>query len=210
MGLRGTIATAVLVAVGFGSAAIAAENERGAVLFDLCSSCHGPEAGGNRMYLAPSIAGLGEWYIVAQLKKFQNGPRGTHFDDLAGMRMRPMSKTLRSDADVEAIARYIAALPPSNPEPQVEGGDAARGQVHYAVCGSCHGVKGEGNQALNAPRLAHANDWYLVSQLQKFKDGVLGTDPRDPIAIMMRPMALILPDEQALKDVVAYITTLSE
>ena len=210
MGLRRTIATAVLAAVAFGGAARAEDNPRGEVLFDLCSQCHGSAAEGNRVFLAPAIAGLSEWYVVAQLRKFRGGQRGTHFDDLSGMRMRPMSLTLRSEADVEFVARYVAALPPTNPEPQVEGGDAARGETHYALCGSCHGMKGEGSQPLNAPRLAHSSDWYLVSQLQKFKDGVLGANPEDPIAIMMRPMALVLPDEQALKDVVAYITTLSE
>ena len=30
-------------------------------------------------------------------------------------------------------------------------GDPAKGKALYATCASCHGAKGEGNQALNAP-----------------------------------------------------------
>ena len=187
----------------------AAGNERGAALFELCASCHAPDAGGNRMFLAPAIAGMSEWYVVAQLTKFRNGLRGTHFDDIAGMRMRPMALTLATDEDVVAVARHIAGLPRTNPAPQVTGGSAANGKAFYATCAACHGAKGEGMQATNAPPLRHVSDWYLLEQLKKYRAGIRGTDPRDPIGIMMRPMALVLPNDQAMKDVVAYITTLS-
>jgi len=207
------LAMALLIAATTGMAvpaALAQGNERGAALFDLCAQCHGPEAAGNPMFLAPAIAGIDEWYLVAQLSKFRSGLRGTHFDDLAGMRMRPMALTLASDADVEAVAKYVAALPPAQPAPLVEGGDPAKGQQHYATCLACHGARGEGMQQMNGPPLSRSSDWYLLEQLKKFRAGIRGADPRDPISIMMRPMALILPDEQAMKDVIAYITTLSE
>jgi cytochrome c553 len=209
---RRLAAMAVLVSacVGIARSAPAQLTDRGEALFQLCASCHGPEAGGNRTFLAPAIAGMPEWYVAAQLRKFRSGLRGTHFDDLSGMRMRPMALTLPSEEDVDQVARYVATLPPTTPEPEVAGGDPARGQALYALCGSCHGARGEGMQPLNGPPLAHASDWYLLEQLQKFRAGVRGANPADPIAILMRPMALSLADEQALKDVVAYITTLSE
>ncbi len=65
-------------------------------------------------------------------------------------------------------------------------------------------------QATNGPPLANRSDWYLLDQLKKFKAGIRGADPRDPIAIMMRSMAMTLADEQAMKDVIAYIGTLSK
>ena len=210
---RRLVAIAALIVGAFGVAtppAFAQDNERGEALFDLCSSCHGPDGGGNRAFLAPAIAGMSEWYVAAQLAKFRSGLRGTHFDDLAGMRMRPMSLTLPTDADVDVIAKYVAALPPTNPAPEVSGGDAAKGKVLYATCASCHGAAGEGMQQINGPPLIHTSDWYLVKQLNNFKLGIRGSNPKDPISIMMRPMALTLPDEQAVKDVVAYITTLSK
>jgi cytochrome c oxidase subunit 2 len=210
---RRVAAFAVLMAVGLVGAPASpagAQDSRGEALFDLCAQCHGAAGEGNQLFLAPSIAGMSEWYVLAQLRKFRSGARGTHFDDLSGMRMRPMSLTLRSEADVEVVAKYVASLPPVKPAPVVAGGDPAKGQTAYALCTSCHGAKGEGLEPLNGSPLAYTSDWYLLSQLEKFKSGVRGSDPRDPIAIMMRPMALTLVDEQAMKDVVAYITTLAE
>ena len=210
---RRLFATVVLIAAAYGwtpPAALAQGNERGALLFDLCAQCHGPDAEGNRFFLAPAIAGLSEWYVLAQLNKFRGGLRGTHFDDLSGMRMRPMALTLEKDADVEIIAKYVASLPLTRPAPEVAGGDPTKGKPLYAICLACHGAKGEGMQATNGPPLANCSDWYLLDQLKKFKLGIRGADPRDPFAIMMRPMAMALADEQAMKDVIAYIGTLSK
>jgi len=192
------------------AAVAAADLERGEALFALCAQCHGAEGHGNQEFLAPSIAGLGQWYIELQLQKFRSGLRGTHFDDIAGMRMRPMSMTLRSEGDVTAVAAYAASLPPYQPEPTVQG-DAAAGKSLYALCAACHGQKGEGVQAMSSPPLQHASDWYLGSQLNKFKAGIRGTNPKDPTSLLMgptSPMAMTLKTEQSVRDVVAYIRTL--
>ena len=146
--------------------------------------------------------------MEAQLQKFKGGLRGAHPDDVAGLRMRPMTYTLKTDADLSAVAAYVAGLPPVEPVPSLEGGDAAKGQTSYALCMACHGAAGEGNKALNGPPLNRLNDWYLLEQLEKFKAGIRGGDPRDVNGIMMRPMALSLADDQAMKDVIAYILTL--
>ena len=98
--------------------AIAQDLARGEELFDLCAQCHAADGGGNRLFLAPAISGMAEWALLAQLKKFRDGQRGTHFDDISGMRMRPMALTLRSDEDVAAVAAYVASLPDTNPEPE--------------------------------------------------------------------------------------------
>ncbi len=188
--------------------AAAADLERGEALFDLCTQCHGADASGNEEFLAPSIAGLGEWYIAAQLRLFQKGGRGTHFDDIAGMRMRPMALTLFNDADVDAVAAYAASLPGVKLERTLDG-DAGRGQAGYAVCSGCHGMDAAGNQAVNAPSL-RTSDWYLYRQLQNFKAGVRGTNPVDTFGIAMRPMAMTLPNDEAMRDVVAYIMSLSK
>ena len=61
---------------------------------------------------------------------------------------------------------------------------------------------------MNAPRLRHTSDWYLASTLERYKAGIRGANPKNPNGIMMRGMAMSLADDQAIKDVVAYITTL--
>lgn len=181
---------------------------RGEQLWDLCASCHGLEGGGNRQFLAPAIAGMSEWYVLSQLQKFRAGLRGTHFDDVGGMRMRPMSMTLASEEDVEAVAAYVASLPPTAPPPELTGGDPARGEQLYATCLACHGANGEGVEQQKGGPLVQVSDWYLLEQLRKFKLGIRGGNLQDPFAVMMRPMAIALVDEQAMKDVIAYIGTL--
>lgn len=190
--------------------AAADENRRGRTLFQLCTQCHGEAGEGNSLSLAPGIGGMPAWYVESQLKKFRSGARGAHPDDLAGLRMRPMSRVIPSDEDVSAVAAYVASLPLARPPITVEGGNAARGQVLYTPCAACHGPDAGGNPALFGPPLRHENDWYLLSQLHKFKAGIRGTNPADQTGALMRPMALILADEQAMKDVVAYIVTLAE
>jgi cytochrome c oxidase subunit 2 len=216
---RGFRVLPVLVALAFVAAAPAgaddagsggievANVERGAALFDLCTQCHGAEGQGNPDVEAPAIAGLPGWYVQTTLEKFQSGGRGTHPDDYAGMRMRPMALTLRNADDVTHVSAYVSGLAASQPAPLLQGGDATRGAVLYAPCIACHMPDGSGNPALNAPPLQNASDWYLLSQLKKFKGGVRGTNPLDPFGALMVGMAQLLADEQAMKDVIAHIMT---
>jgi cytochrome c oxidase subunit 2 len=190
------------------AAPAAADNERGAELFDNCTQCHGAQGHGDHLALAPAIAGLEQWYVEAQLNYFRDGARGNHPQDIPGLRMRPMSRTLFGAEDVTAVAAYVASLPVVKPAPVLEGGDAQKGQALYAACAQCHGAAGEGNQALNAPRLRDTSDWYLQSALERFKAGIRGSNPKNPNGIVMRGMSMMLADDQAIKDVVAYITTL--
>jgi cytochrome c553 len=185
--------------------AVRADDGRGEELFALCAACHGADGGGNPMTLAPSIGGLEQWYVEAQLRKFRDGVRGTHFDDQAGMRMRPMARWLKTDEDVSAVAAFVAALPPPQPAPVLQGGDPARGATLYATCSACHGVQGEGNPSLSSPSLRHTSDWYLFTQLKNFKQGIRGAHPKDATGALMRPMAMLLPDDQAMRDVIAHI-----
>ena len=87
-------------------------------------------------------------------------------------------------------------------------GDVARGEKLYTVCAYCHGKAGEGIQAMNAPRTAGMNDWYIARQLQSFRDGIRGSHLTDYYGFQMGFMAQTLQDEQAINDLVAYMNTL--
>lgn len=179
-----------------------------AEVFQLCQQCHGENALGQQYVNAPSIAGLPQWYLELQLKKFKSGGRGTHFDDLTGMQMRPMAMSLRDDKEIAVIAAHVASLPTQVPAETLTGGDLNKGKILYAPCTACHQPDGKGSEQLKAPPLTHQNDWYMVSSLQKFKTGIRGTNPLDTTGALMRPMAQTLADDQAIADVVAYIRTL--
>lgn len=180
----------------------------GQALFGTCVACHGQRGEGNYTFKTPALAGLPAWYVEAQLVKFQTGVRGGHPDDVDGLRMRPMSRQLMNRAEVVAVAQYVATLAPAIPPPVITGGRSADGAALFGVCVACHGPKAQGNEQLKAPPLAQQSDWYLVAQLTKFKDGVRGAHPDDVTGAQMRPMAMTLVDEQAMKNVVAHIGTL--
>ena len=60
----------------------------------------------------------------------------------------------------------------------------------YTTCVACHGAKGEGNKALNAPAIASQEAWYIARQLKNFKEGIRGTHEKDMYGMQMRPMAM--------------------
>jgi cytochrome c oxidase subunit II len=78
------------------------------------------------------------------------------------------------------------------------------------VCAACHGANGEGNVALNAPRLSGQGAWYLERQLRLFKQGARGTHEKDMFGKMMAPMAATLADDTAIANVAAYIASLPD
>jgi cytochrome c oxidase subunit 2 len=89
-------------------------------------------------------------------------------------------------------------------------GDAAAGQALYATCAACHGPQGEGNVALNAPKLSGHGAWYLERQLRHFKQGARGTHDKDTFGKLMAPMAATLADDTAIANVAAYIAKLPD
>jgi cytochrome c553 len=184
-----------------------ADEARGRALFQLCAACHGHQGEGRLDLEAPAIAGLPAWYVSAQLQKFRQGLRGSHPQDSAGLRMRPMARSLPTESDVQTIAQYIATLPPRTSPPTLTG-DLSNGAQQYQLCLACHGPDGRGNQALGAPPLVFSDDWYLLKQLHNLQQNIRGADAsRDPTGAMMQPIASTL-SAQAMQDVVTYIQTL--
>lgn len=179
-------------------------------LYGGCVQCHGENGEGKQAVGAPAIAGLERWYVKRQLRGFQNSYRGWHPEDLAGKRMQPMARALDTDQKLDLVAAYVASMPPVNPEPTLEGGNPETGKIYFAACTQCHGANARGVLDEFGPPLVGANDWYLLQQLQNFKAGRRGTAEGDVTGAKMRPFSMTLPNEQAMKDVIAYIGTLSE
>lgn len=179
----------------------------GKQLYAACGACHGPQGEGNPAVQAPKLAGQGDWYLKRQLKYFKQGARGAHDKDTFGKTMAPMAATLADDAAIDNVVAYIATLPDSA-APTTVSGDPRKGKRRYVTCGACHGPGGQGVQAMNAPGLKGMSDWYLVTQLKNFRQGIRGAHPQDMYGSQMVSMASILADDQAINDVVAYINTL--
>jgi cytochrome c553 len=185
--------------------------ERGAQLYELCTQCHGSNGAGDSKFLAPAIAGLPSWYVEIQLRNFKSGMRGLHHEDRGGLRMYPMSLWLGTEADQKAVAGFIGSMTPvETPREMDHPGDAARGQGYYAVCGACHGADGTGNQGMGAPPLIGMSDWYLYSSIQKYKSGIRGSAKGDIYGPAMIGMVATLPNDDAVRDVIAHIQALEK
>jgi cytochrome c oxidase subunit 2 len=188
------------------AAQAAGDPAAGKPLYAVCAACHGSQAEGNAALHAPKLTGQGDWYLKRQLKYYKHGTRGTHDKDVFGKMMAPMAATLPDDAAIDNVTAYIKTLP-NTPAPATVKGNAHNGQARYLTCGACHGADGRGNQAMHAPGLKGMSDWYLVTQLKNFKQGIRGAHPQDLYGGQMALMAAILVDDQAIDDLVAYINT---
>ena len=73
-----------------------------------CTGCHSPTGQGNGLAKCPMLAGQWAEYTEAQLMAFRSGARGNDGD---GKMMRISAMDL-SDAEIKAVASYIAGLRP--------------------------------------------------------------------------------------------------
>ena len=178
----------------------------GAASYAVCAACHGAQGEGQLALNAPKLSGQDSRYLKKQLRNYKLGIRGTHEEDVYGRQMQPMAATLVNDAMIDNVVAYILSLP-DTPAPATISGDIVHGAKLYVLCANCHGKDGQGIQ-MNAPRQAGMSDWYLLSQLKNFKQGVRGEHPYDLHGKQMGFMARTLHDKQAMRDVIAYINTL--
>lgn len=89
--------------------AVEGDAQAGRVAYQACISCHEKDGSGRRDKKAPPLPGLADWYVVAQLRKYRDGWRGTNTNDQSGTTMRPVSIPL-SDADIRNLAAYIVTM----------------------------------------------------------------------------------------------------
>jgi cytochrome c oxidase subunit 2 len=108
----------------------------------------------------------------------------------------------------EEFDAWLAGLPTFDETQALAAADPHAGAGQYAVCAACHGAAGEGNPALNAPRLAGQDAWYLRRQLHAFRSGVRGAHERDTYGAQMRPFAAMLADETSIRNLAAYVESL--
>lgn len=171
-----------------------------------CTVCHGVQLKGNTIIEAPRLSRMEAWYVERQLHAFKKGWRGQHERDAAGMEMRPMAEILTDD-DIDAVVTYVNSVDSELP-PRTIRGNVEKGRMQYASCAACHGANGEGIAALGAPSLIGVNDWYLVTQMKNFRDGIRGGSPGDTYGAQMRAASQVFPGDQAINDIVSYISTL--
>jgi cytochrome c oxidase subunit II len=119
--------------------------------------------------------------------------------------------TMRGSVTVDEqpdFENWLAQQPTWRDMQAIPAGDPIAGKSSYATCAACHGQQAEGNVAMNAPSLAVLPAWYIARQIEHFKHGIRGANEADEYGRQMAPMANMLPDAAAIRNVTAYIETL--
>ncbi len=185
--------------------------EAGRLLYNnTCKTCHGENGEGNLKFQAPALANTDGWYLYRQLINYRNGIRGYDDHDTSAFQMAAMAKTLKDTIAVADVVAYIKIMPGVNISAAAVGDKKNGKNIYQSICGSCHGPNAIGNKKLNAPRLSGLNDWYLKTQIWKFKKSIRGAHPNDKLGAQMITMMAMLPDEQSINDVIAYMQSAGE
>ena len=119
--------------------------------------------------------------------------------------------TMRGFINVDSVGDYqtwLASLPTFTQTLTRDSADLEQGKQLYAGCTSCHGIDGQGNETMGAPKIAGLSRWYLHRQLSYFKQKIRGQNSADLFGQQMAAMSALLPDDKAIADVSAYLNAL--
>ena len=215
MPYRLTVALICLAASG----AIQAEapaGDTGKEINGVCAACHGEFGQGGKRGEYPRIAGQRAAYLKDQLKSFRARKR-------INLPMYPYTQERElSDADIEAVSEYLAAieLPTKWPEfkdsddaltrlaatekvmiiPRAEG-DLQNGKTIYQKeCAACHAKDGRGRGKF--PMLIGQYTNYLMKQAEAYIKGERPHDEEGTVGILNRLKA------QDIRDILAYLTSI--
>jgi cytochrome c oxidase subunit 2 len=118
------------------------------------------------------------------------------------------SSAERSEQDAAQPQRElderIAASAPHEETAAID--PAAVGAI--AQCTVCHGASGEGNAALDAPRIGGLDATYVARQLEHFRASVRGGVDSDKYGSQMRAIAITLDNDEVIADLARYLATL--
>lgn len=225
--------SAILLAQTAWSADEEIDLEAAATLWKFCAFCHNAGGLGQQRSEAPKLAGDPAWYTERQLKKYRTRVRGFHPEDMPGLQMVVYAYPLIDDAAIRNMAAFIETLEvdPEDPAPDRmarrprnrpyewdtilfpvdtdQPADIERGKELYEPCALCHGQNAEGIKELGGPRLDNKQDWYINRQMRYYRYGARGAE-NDDVWGQLMALQGTLENDQDIKDVVAYIMTLSK
>lgn len=185
-----------------------ADPARGRAYFTTCAGCHGNNAEGNPGMHAPRLTLQGSDYLLRQLRHFRAQVRGG-LKDFYGWQMNGRARALPDDRSLRDVLAWIDQLPDKTATASIKGNTRKGRALYQQYCTSCHGEKGMGSSELMAPRIAGVDDWYQLTQLNNYKNGIRGAHPDDVPGNSMRAAMLVLPKgKTVLEDIVSYINLL--
>ena len=174
-----------------------------------CGACHGVD-GNSAVPNFPKLAGLGEKYLLKQMKDIRDGRR-----PVASMAGQVDNMT---DQDLADIAAFYDAK--ERTSEMADEDLVALGRKVYmsgimerkvAACSGCHSPSGKGNGPAGFPGLAGQHADYIAAQLKMFRTGYESPEGRtnDGDSKIMRTTAFELSDLE-IKAVASYASGLKQ
>ncbi|MGB0379050.1 MAG: cytochrome c4 [Cellvibrionales bacterium] len=174
-----------------------------------CGACHGVD-GNSAVPNFPKLAGLGEKYLLKQMKDIRDGRR-----PVAAMAGQVDNMT---DQDLADIAAFYDAK--ERTSEMADEDLVALGRKVYmsgimerkvAACSGCHSPSGKGNGPAGFPGLAGQHADYIAAQLKMFRTGYESPEGRtnDGDSKIMRTTAFELSDLE-IKAVASYASGLKQ
>ena len=202
-----TLALLLAANAAFAGGVMKGDAVAGEALVGSCAACHGAD-GNSLAPTFPKLAGLGERYLLKQMKDIRDGRR-----PVALMAGQVDNMTDQQLADIAAF--YDAQSRTSgttDPELVTMGRSiylAGIADRKVAACSGCHSPSGHGNGPAGFPALAGQHSDYITQQLEMFRLGyeddsgrTNGGDSR-----IMRTIAFGLSDLE-IKAVSSYVAGL--
>jgi len=162
------LAISLMLSLGLMATAQAGDAASGQKLSGACAACH--SADGNSLAASfPKIAGLGEKYILKQLKDFKSGTRNNAImtGQVAALNDDQMADLAAYFASQNRSVGYAAQDKVALGEKTFRAGNRATG---VPACLACHGAKGEGISAAGFPALGGQHGGYIKAQLVAFQE----------------------------------------
>jgi cytochrome c553 len=192
------LAISLMLSLGLVAVVQAGDAGAGKKISGTCAACHGQD-GNSAAPSFPKIAGLGEAYILKQLKNYKSGERENAI--MAGQ-ASALSEAQMSDlaayfSSNKRTVGYAAADKVALGEKVYRAGNKATG---IPACMACHAMDGSGMSAAGFPALGGQHADYIKAQLMAFQQGKRANDANE----VMRDIAGRLSNKE-IDAVSAYI-----
>ena len=162
------LAISLMLSLGLVAVAQAGDAASGKKIAGACTACHGTD-GNSPAPSFPKIAGLGETYLLKQLKDFKSGARANAImaGQVAALNEKQMADLAAYFASQKISVGYAAKDKVALGEKIYRAGNKATG---VPACLACHAADGSGMSAAGFPALGGQHGAYIKAQLVQFQE----------------------------------------
>lgn len=162
------LAISLMLSLGLVVTAQAGDAASGKQLSASCGACHGSD-GNSPAASFPKLAGLGEKYLLKQMKDFKSGARANPImaGQVAALNDTQMSDLAAFFASQTRSVGYAAKDKVALGEKIFRAGNKATG---VPACLACHAADGSGMSAAGFPALGGQHGDYIKAQLVAFQE----------------------------------------